>query len=103
MPPPMPTTAVVVTSPISTPMPSSVTPTSLFDSPFSVFSATGKEMPTVFAAHEATSIEDTAVSDAGGSCNGIADDGARLGDDLYLPTINWIQVCKISTINPSGR
>ncbi|MFS7956831.1 hypothetical protein Hanom_Chr07g00659191 [Helianthus anomalus] len=65
---PMPTTAVVVTtSPVSTPLPSSVTPTSLFDSPFSVFSAAGKEMPTVFAAHEATSTGDTAVSDAGGS------------------------------------
>ncbi|KAJ0833689.1 hypothetical protein HanRHA438_Chr16g0735451 [Helianthus annuus] len=38
MPPPMPTTAVVVTtSPVSTPLPSSVTPISLFDSPFSVF------------------------------------------------------------------
>ncbi|KAJ0704984.1 hypothetical protein HanPI659440_Chr14g0568591 [Helianthus annuus] len=24
-----------------------------------------------------------------GSNSGIADDGARLGDDLYLPTINW--------------
>ncbi|MFS7930911.1 hypothetical protein Hanom_Chr04g00349811 [Helianthus anomalus] len=38
MPPPMPTTTVAVTtSPVSTPFPSSVTPTSLFDSPFSVF------------------------------------------------------------------
>ncbi|KAJ0439136.1 hypothetical protein HanHA300_Chr16g0621911 [Helianthus annuus] len=90
MPPPMPTTAVaVITSPVSTPLPSSVTPTSLFDSPFSVFSATGKEMPTVSSVHEATSVRDTAVSDAGGSSSGIVDDGARLGDDLYLPTINW--------------
>ncbi|KAF5761231.1 hypothetical protein HanXRQr2_Chr16g0762681 [Helianthus annuus] len=90
MPPPMPTTAVAVTtSLVSTPLPSSVTPTSLFDSPFSVFSATGKEMPIVSAVHEATSVRDTAVSDAGGSSSGIVDDRARLGDDLYLPTINW--------------
>ncbi|MFS7939580.1 hypothetical protein Hanom_Chr05g00453461 [Helianthus anomalus] len=88
MPPPMPTTVVVVTTiPVSTPLPSSVTPTSLFDSPFSIFSASENEMPTVSAAHE--SPRDTAMSDAGGSSSGIADDGARLGDDLYLPTINW--------------
>ncbi|MFS8016259.1 hypothetical protein Hanom_Chr15g01366431 [Helianthus anomalus] len=29
------------------------------------------------------------MSDAGGSNNRIADDVARLGDDLYPPTINW--------------
>ncbi|MFS8021902.1 hypothetical protein Hanom_Chr16g01432951 [Helianthus anomalus] len=29
------------------------------------------------------------MGDAGGSSSEIADDGARLGDDLYLPTINW--------------
>ncbi|MFS7948938.1 hypothetical protein Hanom_Chr06g00565711 [Helianthus anomalus] len=87
---PMPTIVVVVTtSPVSTPLPSSVTPTSLFYSPFSVFSTTGKEMPTVFASHEATGTRDTVVSDVGGSSSGIADDGSWLGDDLYLPTINW--------------
>ncbi|MFS7939772.1 hypothetical protein Hanom_Chr05g00455881 [Helianthus anomalus] len=90
MPPPLPTTAVAVTtSPVSTPLPSSVTPSSLFDSLFSVFSATEKETPTVFAAHEATSARNAAMGDAGGSSSGIADDGARLGDDLFLPTINW--------------
>ncbi|MFS8007046.1 hypothetical protein Hanom_Chr14g01256341 [Helianthus anomalus] len=46
-------------------------------------------MPTVSAVHKATSAGGTAASDAGGSSSGIADDGARLGDDLYLPTINW--------------
>ncbi|KAJ0457317.1 hypothetical protein HanIR_Chr15g0772311 [Helianthus annuus] len=90
MPPPMPTTAVIVTtSPVSTPLPSSITPTSLFDSPFSFFSTIEKEMPTVSAAHEATSAREAAMSDAGGSSSGIADDGTRLGDDIYLPTINW--------------
>ncbi|MFS7903508.1 hypothetical protein Hanom_Chr01g00024851 [Helianthus anomalus] len=90
MPPPMPTTAVTVTtSPVSTPLPSSVTPSSLFDSHLGNVSVTEKKMPTVSAAHEATSVMDAAMSDAGGSSNGIADDGARLGDDLYLPTINW--------------
>ncbi|MFS7986817.1 hypothetical protein Hanom_Chr11g01014661 [Helianthus anomalus] len=90
MPLPMPTTAVIVTtSLVSTPLPSSVTPSSLFDSPFGNISATEKEMTTVSAAHEATIIMDAAKSDAGGSSSGITDDGARLGDDLYLPTINW--------------
>ncbi|MFS7922465.1 hypothetical protein Hanom_Chr03g00249451 [Helianthus anomalus] len=70
VPPPMPITAMAVTtSPVSTPLPSST--------------------PTVFAAHEATSAGDTTMDDAGGSSSGIADDGACLGDDLYLPTINW--------------
>ncbi|MFS7915266.1 hypothetical protein Hanom_Chr02g00163251 [Helianthus anomalus] len=90
MSPPMPTAVVAVTtSPVSTPLLSSVTPSSLFDSPFSIFSATEKEMPTVSVVHDATSAGGTATSDAGGSSSGIADDGARLGDELYLPTINW--------------
>ncbi|MFS8031638.1 hypothetical protein Hanom_Chr17g01548221 [Helianthus anomalus] len=90
MPPPMPTVVVAVTtSSVSTPLPVIVIPSTLFDSPFSVFSASEKETPTVFAAHEATSTQDAALSDAGGSSSSIADDGARLGDDLYLPTINW--------------
>ncbi|KAJ0447064.1 hypothetical protein HanRHA438_Chr17g0806761 [Helianthus annuus] len=90
IPPPLPTAAVTVTiSPVSTPLSSSVAPSSLFNSPFSIFSATEKEMPTVSAAYEATSAGGTATSDAGGSSSDIADDGARLGDDLYLPTINW--------------
>ncbi|MFS8028686.1 hypothetical protein Hanom_Chr16g01513331 [Helianthus anomalus] len=72
MPPPMPTISVAVTtSPVSTPLLSS------------------KETPTVFAAHEPTSTQDAAISDAGGSSSGIADDGVRFGDDLHLPTINW--------------
>ncbi|MFS7964751.1 hypothetical protein Hanom_Chr08g00754021 [Helianthus anomalus] len=90
MPPPVFTTAVAVTtSPVSAPLSSSVIPTSLFDSPIGIFSASEKEMPTASAGDEATSARDTAVSDAEGSSSGIVDDGARLGDDLYLPTINW--------------
>ncbi|MFS7913172.1 hypothetical protein Hanom_Chr02g00138701 [Helianthus anomalus] len=90
MPPPMPTAVVAVTtSLVSTPLPSSVIPSTLFYSPLSVFSTSEKETPTVFAAHEATNTQDATLSDVGGSSSGIADDGARLGDDLYLPTINW--------------
>ncbi|KAJ0444453.1 hypothetical protein HanIR_Chr16g0832011 [Helianthus annuus] len=90
MPSPLPTTAVTMTtSPVSTPLPSSVTPSSLFESPLSIFSATEKEMPTVSLTHEETSTGGPAASDVGGSGSRIADDGARLGDDLYLPTINW--------------
>ncbi|KAF5783442.1 hypothetical protein HanXRQr2_Chr11g0508001 [Helianthus annuus] len=90
MPSSLPTATMTMTnSPISTPLPSSIAPSSLFDSPVSVFSATEKEMPTVSAAHEATSVGVAAVSNAGGSSSGIANDGACLVDDLYLPTINW--------------
>ncbi|MFS8008151.1 hypothetical protein Hanom_Chr14g01269331 [Helianthus anomalus] len=53
---PMPTAFMTVTtSPVSTPLPSSVTPSSFFDSPLSIFSATEKEMLTVSLIHEATS------------------------------------------------
>ncbi|MFS7955004.1 hypothetical protein Hanom_Chr07g00637341 [Helianthus anomalus] len=104
MPPLTPTTAVAVTtSPISTLLPSSVTPTSMFDSPFSVFSATRKEMPIVSAAHEATSARDTAVSDAGGSSSGIVDDGPVWVMIFICPLLIGIQMCKTSTISPSGR
>ncbi|MFS8027367.1 hypothetical protein Hanom_Chr16g01497911 [Helianthus anomalus] len=86
----LPTAAVTVTtSPVSTPLPSRITPSSLFDSPLSIFTVTEKEMPAVSLVHEATSAGGAASSDAGGSSSGIADDGVRLGDDLYLPTINW--------------
>ncbi|KAJ0927455.1 hypothetical protein HanRHA438_Chr04g0183061 [Helianthus annuus] len=55
MPPPTLTAVVTVTaSPISTPLTSSVAPSSLFDSPVSIFSATEKEMPVVSLTHEAT-------------------------------------------------
>ncbi|KAJ0534603.1 hypothetical protein HanIR_Chr09g0421591 [Helianthus annuus] len=90
MSPPTLTAAVTVTaSPVSTPLTSSVAPSSLFDSPLSIFSVTKKEMPAVSLAHEATSAGDHAAGDTRGSSSGIAEDGARLGDDLYLPTINW--------------
>ncbi|MFS7978532.1 hypothetical protein Hanom_Chr10g00916571 [Helianthus anomalus] len=46
-------------------------------------------MPTASAACDSTSAIDTAVIDARGSSSGVVDDGARLGDDLYLPTICW--------------
>ncbi|MFS7993139.1 hypothetical protein Hanom_Chr12g01090551 [Helianthus anomalus] len=90
MPPPTLTTAVTLTaSLIPIPLVSSVAPSSLFDSPLSIFSVADKEVPTVHVTQEATSVGGAAASDAGGSSSGIADDGARLVDDLYLPTINW--------------
>ncbi|MFS8034667.1 hypothetical protein Hanom_Chr17g01583851 [Helianthus anomalus] len=90
LPPLVFTVAVVVTtSLVSTPLSSNVIPTSLFDSPIGVFSASEKEMPVASVAHVPTSARNTAVSDAGGSSSGIVDDGTHLGDDLYLPTINW--------------
>ncbi|MFS7939049.1 hypothetical protein Hanom_Chr05g00447051 [Helianthus anomalus] len=84
--PPMFTTVV---SPVSTPLFSSSTPMSLFDSHIGVFSSSEKEMPITCVAGESTSTRDATVSDAGGSSSGFIDDGARLGDDLYLPTNSW--------------
>ncbi|KAJ0699443.1 hypothetical protein HanRHA438_Chr10g0440291 [Helianthus annuus] len=86
--PPVFTTAVVVThSPISTPLFSSAAPVSLFDYSVGVFSVSGKEVPTTSVAGDSTSARDTTVSDSGRSSSGFVDDGVRLGDDLYLPTI----------------
>ncbi|KAM0038079.1 hypothetical protein Hdeb2414_s0013g00410671 [Helianthus debilis subsp. tardiflorus] len=88
--PPVFTTAMVMTpNPVSTPLSSSATPISLLDSPFGVFSASEKEVLTTSVAGESTSTRDATASDAGGSRSGFVDDGARLGDDLYLPTICW--------------
>ncbi|KAM0021872.1 hypothetical protein Hdeb2414_s0023g00622111 [Helianthus debilis subsp. tardiflorus] len=90
MPPPTPTTTVTVTAgPVSMSLTSSVAPSSLFDSPLSVFSIADKEMHAAHVTQQATSAGGVAVSDAGGSSSGIADDGTRLVDDLYLPTISW--------------
>ncbi|KAJ0927059.1 hypothetical protein HanRHA438_Chr04g0178401 [Helianthus annuus] len=89
MPPPTPTASVIVTAdPVSTPRTSSIDP-SMFDSPLSIFSAANKEAPAVSAAQEATSVGGASTSDAGGSSSGIADYGARLIDDLFLPTVSW--------------
>ncbi|KAJ0743834.1 hypothetical protein HanPI659440_Chr10g0380551 [Helianthus annuus] len=88
--PPVFTTVVVVTpSPVTTPLFSSATPVSLFDSPVGIFSASEREMPTTSVAGESTSAKDATVSDTVGSNGGIVDDGACLADDLYLPTICW--------------
>ncbi|KAM0010096.1 hypothetical protein Hdeb2414_s0080g00779741 [Helianthus debilis subsp. tardiflorus] len=90
MPPPMLTAVVTVTdNPVSTPLAFSVAPTALLDFPLIISPTTGKETPAVSLAHEATSAGDHATGDTGGSSSGSADDGACLGDDLYLPTINW--------------
>ncbi|KAJ0704038.1 hypothetical protein HanPI659440_Chr14g0558201 [Helianthus annuus] len=88
MPPPVFTTAVAVTtSPVSTPLLSGVTPISLFDFPIGVSAASEKEVPATSIAGESTSARDATISDTGGSSSGFVDDGAHLGDDLYLPTI----------------
>ncbi|KAF5810990.1 hypothetical protein HanRHA438_Chr04g0185791 [Helianthus annuus] len=104
MPPPMLTAAVTMTaSPISAPLTFSVTPSSLFESPVSTFSVTEKEMPVVSLAQEATSAGGDVAGDAGGSSSGIADYGARLGDDLYLPTINWDPITQDKRYQPKWK
>ncbi|MFS7943743.1 hypothetical protein Hanom_Chr06g00503811 [Helianthus anomalus] len=86
MPPPLFTTSVVMTPiPVTTPLFSSSTPVSIFYSPIGDFHASGKDM--LSADGESTSAKDTIVSDTGGSNGNFADDGARLFDDLYLPTV----------------
>ncbi|MFS7910881.1 hypothetical protein Hanom_Chr02g00111401 [Helianthus anomalus] len=95
MPSPLPRTVVTMTtSPVSMPVPSSVIPSSLFESPLSIFSATEKEMPTVSLTHEANSTWGPAASDVGGSSNGIANDGACL-DKCYQP--RW-KIAESSTL-----
>ncbi|KAF5804791.1 hypothetical protein HanRHA438_Chr05g0211161 [Helianthus annuus] len=88
LPPPLFTTAVVMTpGSVTTPLFSSSTPVSMFDSSVGDFFVSGKEMPTTSAAGESTSAKDTTVSDTGGSSGAFAKNGARLSDDLYLPTV----------------
>ncbi|KAJ0458917.1 hypothetical protein HanHA89_Chr16g0643141 [Helianthus annuus] len=86
---PTPTAYVAVTvDPVVTPRTCGVDP-SLIDSPLSIFSVADKEVIAVSAAQEVTSIGGAAASEAGGSSSGIADDGVRLMDDLFLPTVRW--------------
>ncbi|KAJ0520241.1 hypothetical protein HanIR_Chr10g0457211 [Helianthus annuus] len=67
MPPPLFTTSVVMTpNPVTTPLLSSSTPVSIFDSPNGDFHASGKDKPVTSAGGESTSAKDTAVSDTGG-------------------------------------
>ncbi|KAF5760230.1 hypothetical protein HanXRQr2_Chr16g0750991 [Helianthus annuus] len=104
MPPLTLTTAVAVTtSPVSIPLTSSVAPSSLFDSPLSIFSVAAKEIPAVHVTQEATSAGGAAARDAGGSSSGIADDGACLVDDLYLPTINWDPSARDKRFQPQWK
>ncbi|MFS7916040.1 hypothetical protein Hanom_Chr02g00172421 [Helianthus anomalus] len=44
-------------------------------------------MPTTSAGGESTSAKDTTISDTGGSSGNFTEYGARLFDDLYLPTV----------------
>ncbi|KAF5807551.1 hypothetical protein HanRHA438_Chr05g0244101 [Helianthus annuus] len=60
-------------------------------------------MPTTSAAGESTSAKDTTVSDTGGSSNGFVDDGARLSDDLYLPTVCWDQYAQDKRYQPKWK
>ncbi|MFS7920496.1 hypothetical protein Hanom_Chr03g00225571 [Helianthus anomalus] len=61
------------------------------------------EMPTTSVAGESTSARDTTVSDAGGSSGGFVDDGARLADDLYLPTICWDSYAQDKRYQPKWK
>ncbi|KAJ0622679.1 hypothetical protein HanIR_Chr01g0023381 [Helianthus annuus] len=86
---PTPTLSVAMTvDPIAAPRTCGVG-TSLFDSPISIFSVTEKEVTAASMAQEVTSLGGAAASEAGGSSSGIADDGVRLIDDLFLPTVRW--------------
>ncbi|MFS7944146.1 hypothetical protein Hanom_Chr06g00508641 [Helianthus anomalus] len=90
MPPSLFTTSVVMTpSPVTTPLFSSSAPASIFHSLIGDFPVSRKEMPTTSVGGESSSAKDTTVSDTRGSYGNFAEDGARLFDDLYLPTVCW--------------
>ncbi|MFS7921711.1 hypothetical protein Hanom_Chr03g00240121 [Helianthus anomalus] len=90
LPPPLFTIVVVmIPSSVTTPLFPSSTPVYLFDSLVGDFFVSRKEMPTTSTAGKSTSAKDTTVSDTGGSSGCFVDDGARLSDDLHLPTVCW--------------
>ncbi|KAF5808891.1 hypothetical protein HanXRQr2_Chr04g0150691 [Helianthus annuus] len=67
MPPPLFTAFVmIITNPVSTPLFSSSTPTSMFDSPMGDFPVSGREIPTTSAGGESTTAKEMTVSDTGG-------------------------------------
>ncbi|KAJ0570375.1 hypothetical protein HanHA300_Chr05g0177301 [Helianthus annuus] len=60
--------------------------TPLIDSPKGIFANVDKNAATASAAQEVTSM---GGGDTRGSSSGITDDGVRLIDDLFIPTVRW--------------
>ncbi|KAJ0511137.1 hypothetical protein HanIR_Chr11g0548621 [Helianthus annuus] len=86
MPLPIPTLSVAVTvDPLSS-LRSGGPDTPLIDSPKGIFAGVDTNAATASTAQEATSM---GGGDNRGSSSGIADDGVRLIDDLFIPTVCW--------------
>ncbi|KAF5769916.1 hypothetical protein HanXRQr2_Chr14g0653711 [Helianthus annuus] len=86
MPLPIHTLSVAVTvDPLSTLRTGGID-TPVIDSPRGIFADVDKDVTTVSAAQEVTSV---GGGETGGSSSGIADDGVRLIDDLFIPTVCW--------------
>ncbi|XP_021995478.1 uncharacterized protein LOC110892630 [Helianthus annuus] len=86
MPLPIRTLSVAVTvDPLSTLRTGGID-TPVIDSPRGIFADVDKDVTTVSAAQEVTSV---GGGETGGSSSGIADDGVRLIDDLFIPTVRW--------------
>ncbi|KAF5817862.1 hypothetical protein HanXRQr2_Chr02g0057991 [Helianthus annuus] len=86
MPLPIPTLSVAVTvDPLSS-LRTDGLDTPVIDSPRGIFADLDKDAVTVSAAQEVTSM---GGGETRGSSSGIADDGVRLIDDLFIPTVRW--------------
>ncbi|KAJ0650972.1 hypothetical protein HanOQP8_Chr15g0556051 [Helianthus annuus] len=86
MPLPIPTLSVAVTvDPLSS-LRTDGLDTPVIDSPRGIFADLDKDAATVSAAQEVTSV---GGGETRGSSSGIADDGVRLIDDLFIPTVRW--------------
>ncbi|KAJ0884103.1 hypothetical protein HanPSC8_Chr10g0429481 [Helianthus annuus] len=86
MPSPSPAISVAVSvEPLSS-LQSGGLDTMLLDSPKDIFAGVDTNAAATSTAHEATSM---GGGDNRASSSGIADDGARLIDDLFIPTVCW--------------
>ncbi|KAJ0733258.1 hypothetical protein HanPI659440_Chr11g0406331 [Helianthus annuus] len=86
MPLPIPTLSIAVTvDPLSS-LRTGGLDTPVIDSPRGIFADVDKDAATMSAAQEATSV---GGGETRGSSSGIADDGVRLIDDLFIPTVRW--------------
>ncbi|KAJ0594565.1 hypothetical protein HanHA300_Chr03g0109931 [Helianthus annuus] len=86
MPIPSSTVSIAVTSEPLSSLRSGGLDTVLSDSPKDIFAGFDTNAAATSTAHEATSV---GGGDNRASSSGIADDGARLIDDLFIPTVCW--------------
>ncbi|KAJ0579966.1 hypothetical protein HanHA300_Chr04g0123901 [Helianthus annuus] len=104
MPPPLFTAFVmIITNPVSTPLFSSSTPTSMFDSPMGDFPVSGREIPTTSAGGESTTAKEMTVSDTGGPIVILLMMGSVCSMICISPLCAGIRLPRINVISLSGR